>query len=231
MTEQSVNSNFSLVPRQPQELSIHQRAQNRILSEMIASSLSVAKELSRVRDIMGTVVPDDLEAFVRVSKHMERRWGETESEKRLLHAIFEKPSWYRKAAEEGDPDSQNNLAICYYNGSGKEIPPDYFEAASWFRKAAEQGYIYAQINTAHCYALGRGVPQNYVEAVNWYRKAAAKGNTVAQMNLGACYWKGEGVAQNHMEAANWFSKVAEQGDSDAQRWRRSWNCRPRRSWS
>src|SRR5579862_3820751 len=42
----------------------------------------------------------------------------------------------RKAAEEGDPQAQCYLGVCYQNGQG--IQQDYHEAVKWFRKSADQ---------------------------------------------------------------------------------------------
>ena len=49
----------------------------------------------------------------------------------------EAAKWYRKAAEQGYADAQNNLGMMYVNGQG--VPQDYAEAAKWTRKAADQG--------------------------------------------------------------------------------------------
>lgn len=50
--------------------------------------------------------------------------------------------WYRKAAEQGDPDAQYNLGMCYAKGNGvnKDIP----EAIKWYRQAAKKGNEKAQ---------------------------------------------------------------------------------------
>ena len=50
--------------------------------------------------------------------------------------------WYRKAAEQGHADAQNNLGFMYYTGQGVE--QDYKKAVEWYRKAAEQGHADAQ---------------------------------------------------------------------------------------
>ena len=45
--------------------------------------------------------------------------------------------WFRKAAEQGDADSQLDLGWMYLDGLG--VPKDEKEAAKWFQKAADQG--------------------------------------------------------------------------------------------
>ena len=122
--------------------------------------------------------------------------------------------WYRKAAEQGHAEAQNNLGECYYYGNGVE--KNYKEAAKWYRKAAEQGDAYAQCNLGYCYEYGRGVEKNYTEAVKWYRKAAEQGYAKAQYNLGVRYFDGRGVEKNYTEAVKWYRKATEQGHAWAQ---------------
>ena len=76
----------------------------------------------------------------------------------------------RKAAEQGIAWAQNDLALCYENGSG--VKKDCVEAVLWYRKAADQGRSDAQRNLARCYEFGIGVKKNPDEAVQWYRRSA-----------------------------------------------------------
>lgn len=122
---------------------------------------------------------------------------------------IEAVKWFRKAAEQGDAQSQSILGYCYMKGDG--VQQDNTEAAKWIRKAAEQGDISAQLNLGNMYIYGVGVPQNYSEAVNWTRKAAEQGNAVAQCNLGQMYCDGLGVPRNISMARYWFQKAADQG--------------------
>ena len=52
--------------------------------------------------------------------------------------------WFRKAAEQGHVNGQNNLGEMYYFGLG--VSQSYEEAAKWYRKAAEQGHANGQSN-------------------------------------------------------------------------------------
>ncbi|HHY84274.1 MAG TPA: sel1 repeat family protein [Verrucomicrobia bacterium] len=61
----------------------------------------------------------------------------------------------RKAAEEGDPEAQCYLGVCYYTGQG--VPLDYQEAVKWYRRAAEQNDPVAQCYLGVCYLNGLGV--------------------------------------------------------------------------
>jgi hypothetical protein len=80
---------------------------------------------------------------------------------------------FRKAAERGDADAQNNLGASYANGNG--VPQNYALAIKWYRRAAKQGNSMAQKNLGACYYNGQGVERNFVEAYKWYAVAAANG--------------------------------------------------------
>ena len=127
------------------------------------------------------------------------------NEQNYIEAVY----WYRKAAEQGHTEAQNNLGVCYEYGKGVE--QDYEEAAKWYKKAAEQGHTEAQNNLGVCYEYGKGVEQDYEEAAKWYKKAAEQGNANAQTNLGFFYENGHGVAQSYQEAVKWYQKAAKQG--------------------
>lgn len=122
--------------------------------------------------------------------------------------------WWRKAAERGNPQAQNNLACIYQQDP--DDPDDYVEAAYWFRRAAEQNNPTAQFNLGVMCQIGQGLPQNLSEAATWYSKAAVQGCAVAQFNLGELFRLGEGVPQDYAQAAFWYRHAAEQQQSSAQ---------------
>ncbi len=135
-----------------------------------------------------------------------------EQQNRLELSAF--TSALRKAAEQGDADSQAGLGAAYFSGLG--VPQDYAEAMRWYRKAADQGDARAQVAVGWMYATGTGVPQNYTEAVKWIRKSADQGYGWAQSVLGSMYFEGTGVVQDYTEAFKWFQRAAEQGDAEGQ---------------
>jgi TPR repeat protein len=51
-------------------------------------------------------------------------------------------SWYRKAAELGDPVAQFSASVMYYKGQG--VPQDRIEAAKWWTLAMAKGGEYAE---------------------------------------------------------------------------------------
>ena len=79
----------------------------------------------------------------------------------------------RKAAEQGDAETQYNLGYMYDKGEG--VPENDREAVKWFRKAAEQGYALAQYGLALMYANDDGVGKDYVKAYAWANLAAVQG--------------------------------------------------------
>jgi hypothetical protein len=80
--------------------------------------------------------------------------------------------WWRKAADQGDADAQQNLGFMYYSGHG--ATQDYAEAARWYRKAADHGDAGAQDNLGVMYLNGEGVPQDYVQSHMWMNLAASR---------------------------------------------------------
>jgi hypothetical protein len=121
--------------------------------------------------------------------------------------------WYRKAADQGNPNSQSYLGECYRDGSGVTV--DYAEAARWYRKAADQSHPTAQNNLGWCYANGDGVAQDFEEAIKWFQKAAELGHAEAQYSLGYCYYNGQGVVQDFVQAYKWLNLASIQGDTSA----------------
>lgn len=57
--------------------------------------------------------------------------------------------FYKRAAEQGNAEAQNRLALLYHNGEG--VPQDHAEAEKWFRKAAQQGNEEAELNLRYSY--------------------------------------------------------------------------------
>ncbi|MDZ7737401.1 MAG: tetratricopeptide repeat protein [Gammaproteobacteria bacterium] len=80
-------------------------------------------------------------------------------------------TWYRRAAEQGEPQSQYNLGVLLSEGRG--APRDDGAAAEWFRRAAEQGDPNAQFALAGSYFEGRGVDEDMQQGMHWRPAVAA----------------------------------------------------------
>ena len=118
--------------------------------------------------------------------------------------------WYRCAAEQGDPEAQNDLGSMYLNGFG--VAKDATEAARWYRKSAEQGVAMAMFHFALRCLHGDGVERDDAEAVLWLSKAAEQGHIAATGLLGTCYRFARGIKRNTVLAAQLHVKAAIAGD-------------------
>jgi TPR repeat protein len=121
---------------------------------------------------------------------------------------------YRRAADQGYPPAQHNLALLYEQGRGVE--QNLATAAKWYQAAAKQGDAEAQNNLGRLYALGHGVPQDALQAAYWYHKAAEQGNVEGENNLANCYREGRGVRQDRAKAFALYQKAAMAGYAAAQ---------------
>jgi hypothetical protein len=132
----------------------------------------------------------------------------------LQQDYVEAAQWYRKAAEQGDGDGQNDLGRMYQSGWG--VDKDFAQAANWYRKGADQGEDWAQNNLGFLYQQGWGVDRDYALAISWYRKAADQGNSQAENSLGFMYQNGFGVDKDNAQAVSWYRKSADQGNSQGE---------------
>jgi TPR repeat protein len=78
-------------------------------------------------------------------------------------------SWYKTAADAGDPLAYFNVGALYQSGRGVER--DESAAIEWFQSGAELGDPYSMIALADANRDGVGVSKNPVEALAWYRTA------------------------------------------------------------
>lgn len=120
---------------------------------------------------------------------------------------------FLEAANGGDAEAQDNLAILIREGKG--TPKNIGQAIDWFRKAAEQGLADAQYQLGNMYEFGLGVPQSFDEAAQWYIKSAEQGHASAQTNLAVLYANGQGVKQDIILAYVWSNLAASQGIKEA----------------
>jgi TPR repeat protein len=178
-----------------------------------AADSSTASFKQRLEKITGKTSPTNKELQDKAEQ------GDLESQIALArHSInegnFEEAvKWYRKAADQNDPEAQNDLGALHVFGLG--VPQDFAEATRLFRLAAEQGYGQAQYSLGLRYALGQSVEQDYVEAAKWFGLAAQQGVADAQLSLGRRYAHGEGLTQDYTEAYAWY-KIALPGKPEAQ---------------
>ncbi len=84
--------------------------------------------------------------------------------------------WYGKAADQGVPEAQFELAklIDARAGNSERVLMD--QALYWFKNAALQYVVEAQYIVATFHERGRGIRVDLVEAAAWYGFAASQGH-------------------------------------------------------
>lgn len=112
-------------------------------------------------------------------------------------------------AEEGDVDSQIEIANCYLLGRGR--PRDEQEAIQWLRKAVSAGSLQAKATLGAVYLFRLESPEKYAEGVQLIREAVNKGYTAAEFTLGLAYLRGLGVSPDISEAVHLFSSAGNSG--------------------
>lgn len=122
--------------------------------------------------------------------------------------------WFRKAAEQGYSDAQDELGKCYARGNG--VPKDMTKATEWFAKSVEQGNIEGKNDLAKCYLTGDGIAKDERKAVALWQSIAEQNHIDAQFFLGLAYSNKDSDLYDMRKAAEWWEKAAEQGLSSAQ---------------
>lgn len=151
------------------------------------------------------------------------------------------PEEMEEAANAGDPDAMEQLAMAYLNGDD-DIEEDPEKAYYWFVKSAEAGNDQAMFNVGLFTAKGFGTKRDFGKAAEWMTKAAEAGDDDA-VNCAEEYKKmaenlvkaeaGDAVAQGELavgfmrlggsldqagegkdyeESIMWAEKAAQQGD-------------------
>ena len=114
--------------------------------------------------------------------------------------------WLHKAAHQGHPEAQYELAKNYSIGFNGYVE-DTEKGLMWCHKAAEQGHRDAQVYLAGEYQTGWGAKKDEDQSFQWYLKAAEQNSVDAQGEVSECYQKGLGVVQNITLATYWKLKV------------------------
>ena len=115
-------------------------------------------------------------------------------------------------AQEGDPESQYCLGLCYFYG--KYSTRSLSKAMKWVEKSTDQNHAPAEYFLATCYVNGFEVQTDLEVAEQLYRKAAESGYALAQNAMGVmCNSYGK---FNPKESVEWFRKSAEQNCAPAQ---------------
>ncbi len=122
----------------------------------------------------------------------------------LDHRVAAK--WYEKAANQGHPGAQCQLAYLYLETIDEE---KWKIATDLLAKAAQQGDVTAMANLGRVFANAKGVPYLPETAEGWLTEAADKGGAEEQYYLGLFYfYGGMGLKQSYEKAAHWYTQAA-----------------------
>lgn len=119
--------------------------------------------------------------------------------------------WYRKAAAQGLPEAQRELAFVLLNTK----PPQTAEAVSLYAAAAQRGDAESQYQLGVLYDRGMGVKPDIAQRQAWWNKAAAQGYAPALAALAEVARSGDGVPKSDTEAARLYREAANRGSSEA----------------
>jgi uncharacterized protein len=93
----------------------------------------------------------------------------------------ESTAWFRRAADQGNPEAQAFLGLAYKGGRG--VSRDPVEGLKWLNKAAAQGHEAAQFTLGIMYSKGDDVGLDYATAYMWTSLAAARGHALPRQLL------------------------------------------------
>ncbi len=109
---------------------------------------------------------------------------------------------YRRAAEAGDAESQDQLSHMLLTGIGTAADPT--EARRWAGVAAAQGNLSAAARLGTMCHDAVGGPRDPASAVRWWRAAVDAGDGDSAARLGAALHMGQGVRADQVEAMRWL---------------------------
>lgn len=133
--------------------------------------------------------------------------------------------WYRKAAHNGHPLAQLDVAFMYRYGDAGHLR-DPYEAERWFGALGRPRSRTALADFGDPSDYGAsGVLRDEKAAEQWFRTAATSlrdaaeaGDLEAQFYLGSLYVQGAGVRRDGMMALRLWTDAAEKGYAPAQYW-------------
>lgn len=135
--------------------------------------------------------------------------GVEEDEKKSLEL-------FKEAAEAGDVNSMNMLALQYRNGCGCAVDSD--KSFYWQEKAAKSGNSYATVKLGLHYLKGIGTEQNFEKGLELLRQKArpeCECGVLAMFWIGRCYEMGRGVEPDFDKAMEWYEKALEHKSEEA----------------
>jgi len=122
----------------------------------------------------------------------------------------EAAQYFRRAAEQGDPDGQYGLGILYATGEG--VARDAGAAREWLERAGRQGHGLAVVALSQAFLSGRlGFKTDPADAagLGWVRKAGELDSIPALSYLAQGYRSGAFGAPDFKEAERLDARIRE----------------------
>lgn len=123
-------------------------------------------------------------------------------------------AWWKKAANDGDPEALYRLGIFY--GTGDVVKQDHKQSVKFFEEADKKGCLDATFQLGVYHQFGFGVNQDIRKALSYYERAASHGHAEAASWAGQIYERGiDGVKVDHKKSFALYMIAAEQGNEEA----------------
>lgn len=129
------------------------------------------------------------------------RYSELDSERKDLEAF----KWFKKAAELGEPSSQNIIAHLYEKGDWG-IKQDPKKAIEWYQKAVESGDNNAPMNLAKIYYKGVDTEVDYKKSLSLFESTKDYNMSESAKYLSQFYYNGQSVTSDCNKAADYYEK-------------------------
>lgn len=124
------------------------------------------------------------------------------------------PLTLRRAAAEGDPSAQFEVAARLAEGKG--IDQNFKAAIQWYQRSASHGFAQAQYRLGTHYERGLGVDKDAARARIWYMRAAEQGNIKAMHNMAVISTNRTDAKPDYSDALRWFTEAAQYNLADSQ---------------
>lgn len=181
-------------------------------------SMLISKRFSSFENLINSTKDEALKQELILRMEELSKTNSPEAKFQLAYSLskLEAPSineeiakLYSQAADMGYAPAQNNLGICYENGTGVE--KNISKAFDFYKMSSEQGNSVAQYNLACCFS------NDYEQlCFYWIKKAAAQNYPAAVYKLGNCYENGFGVSADYSKALEYYIKAFELGYEEAE---------------
>ena len=173
-TEQVQESSIEVISSEPEKIEQSKSASRGIILKLVIlvvviAGWAIVEANHYTQKIKAELGLGGVDAMFDVALVYKMEYRESGDKEQLADAVY----WLKKAAEQGHPYAQNNLAGMYGNGIG--VDKNDIKAVYWYQKAADQGLKYALYNLGNMYERGTGVVKSVTKAKHWFSKACDAG--------------------------------------------------------